>query len=54
MGKKKPLPIIKIVVVGSSGVGKYSLAHQFAKGWIAPKEAYGKLVKFVKVGLTLF
>ena len=40
---KKPLPKLKIAVVGTSGVGKYSLSHQFANGWIAPRDSNGKL-----------
>ncbi|XP_076818023.1 uncharacterized protein LOC143463438 [Clavelina lepadiformis] len=38
MGKKS-LPKLKIAVVGTSGVGKYSLSHQFANGWIAPRDS---------------
>ena len=37
MPKKKPAPEIKILVVGAKSVGKYSLGHQFAKGWISPR-----------------
>ncbi|XP_076820944.1 ras-related protein Rap-1-like [Clavelina lepadiformis] len=38
MGKKF-LPRLKIAIVGTSGVGKYSLSHQFANGWIAPRDS---------------
>ena len=42
MGKKKELPSIKVCIVGSKNVGKYSLGQQFAKGWIEPKDSNGK------------